>query len=151
LKRRSELALVLIGVALCVAGFAGCGSDAETAPASTKGDAKFVAAADKVCARGRLRGLRFQPPKDGQSERKALAQGIDENLLPSLQRVIDGVRALDIPPGSAAETEAFLAAMRQGVEKAEALDVPTMERVEALLAPSGKLARQAGLEACIYG
>lgn len=148
--RPSRQALTVTLIVLMVAGGAGCGDDANPAPASSPLSAEFAEQAAEICAQGRLQGLRFQPAKGAQSERAALSEAIKRTLLPAMQGVIGRISALSAQHEEAS-TKAFLTAMQQAVSQAEALDTPTMEATETLLAKPGKLARRLGLEACVYG
>jgi hypothetical protein len=150
-KRSSKQALTLTLVAFGITGGVGCGDDALTVPTSTMTRGEFVSQVEGICARGRRRSLRFEPSRDAQSERDALTAAINDTLLPSMQNVIDEIYALGAPRGEETRTEALLVALQKGVDEAKALDAPTLESVEDLLAPSGKLARKAGLQSCIYG
>lgn len=151
MRQPTRQATVLALAAIWIAGAVGCGDDAPTVAASSLSPSEFVAEAEEICARGRLQGLRFQPPEDGESEQEALFAAIDNALLPSLQGVIDEMYELGAPHGNEARIEALLIAMQKAVDEGEALDRPTVEKMENLLAPSGRLARKAGLESCIYG
>lgn len=147
-----KIALALVVLAIAAVGALGCGGGEEpTVPTSSMTKAAFVSKVDGICARGRLRGLRFEPASDHESERDAVTAAIEGTLLPSIQEVIDAIYALGAPPAEQASTEVLLSSMQQAVDKAEGLDTPTMESVENLLAPSGRPARKAGLRSCIYG
>lgn len=152
MKRPSLRILALTSIALSVLAWTGCGGDsARTLPTSSMSNAQFVNQVEAICAHGRSRGLRFQPPAEGQSERDALTRAIDSTLLPSLQGVIDEIYALGAPSSEQAQTEALLVALQDAVDAAEGLDAPTLESVEGLLERPGALARKAGLRSCMYG
>ena len=125
------------------------GAEAVTTSSITK--AEYSDRLEEICARGRLQGLRFQPPADGQTERDALTEAIESNLLPAIQTVTDEIYAVGAPDAARQQTEAMLVAMQEAVDEAEELETPTLTKVEEFLARSGGLARKAGLESCIYG
>jgi hypothetical protein len=140
-------------LALAAAILAACGDGGEPAPTAaarpTISDPQFAAKVETICANGRTRGIRYQPPGPGESERDALTNAIQSNLLPALQAVIDEIDALPSQE-QVSQLEPMLVSMQEAVDAAEALDLPTMQAVERLFATSGQLARKAGLEACIY-
>lgn len=138
-------------LACIVVCWAGCGDDARTLSTSSMTDAQFVNQVETICARGRRQGLRFQPPREAQSERDALTEAIEDNLLPSLQSVVDEIYELGAPRSKEAQTEALLVALQKGIDEGEQLKAPTLESIEGLLAQSGKLARNGGLASCVYG
>ncbi len=123
----------------------------STIARSAPPDPQLVAKVEAICAGGRLRGLRFQPPGPGETERDALTAAIRDNLLPSLQRAIEEIDALDAAKEQIPQLEPMLVSMRDALDAAESLDSPTMEAVERLFSPSVRLAREARLESCIYG
>lgn len=146
------LALALI--ALGVIALPGCGEDSEGSEAVTTSSitkAEYTDRLEEICARGRLQGLRFQPPEDGQTERDALTEAIESTLLPAIQTVTEEIYAVGAPSTAKQQTEAMLAAMQEAVDEAEELETPTLTKIEELLGRSGSLARKAGLESCIYG
>lgn len=149
LSSKQTLALVLLAFGVLV--WVGCGEAARTVSTSSLTKAEFVNHVEAICARGRLRGLHFQPAGEGQSERDAITEAIDTTLLPAIQGVIDQIYALGAPRKKRAQTEALLTALQQAVDKGEALDIPTVQGVEGLLARPGRLARKAGLQSCVYG
>lgn len=143
------LALALLACSLVC--WVGCGDDARTLSTSSMTNAQFANQVETICARGRQRGLRFQPPRAAKSERDALTEAIEDNLLPSLQSVVDEIYALGAPRSKEASTEALLVALQKGIDRGEQLQAPTLESIEGLLAQSGKLARNDGLASCVYG
>jgi hypothetical protein len=155
LPHRQIFALALVALGVLVWG--GCGGGGPSLATSSMTDAAFAGRVEAICARGRERSLRFEPPPDAQAERdplderKALTAAIEATLLPALQEAIDEIYALGAPPQEKEQTEEFLEAMQQGVDEGEALEVPSVEEIEDSLARSGQLARKAGLESCIYG
>ncbi|HSR95400.1 MAG TPA: hypothetical protein VLK56_11095 [Solirubrobacterales bacterium] len=126
-------------------------TSSRTVPTATMSRAEFVNRVEAICSRGRLRGLRFQPTPKGTSESAAMAQAIESTLLPSLQGVVDQVYALGAPAAEKAQTEAFLDALQHAVTGAEELDQLTLEALEGLLGPAGKIAQRDGLQTCIFG
>jgi hypothetical protein len=143
-----KLGTCLLAVGLIVV--IGCGDEVQTVTTSSLSDSQFVKRAEEICARERLEGLRYQPPDNGQSASAAVGDAIGSTLLPSLQEAIDELYELGAPKEMAGRTEALLVALQHGVDAAEALDIPTTDRVEKLMSPAGKLARKAGLESCVY-
>ena len=144
-----------IACAVClVLALSGCGgssnADTQKVAATSISKQEFVARAEEICARGRLRGLRYEPVGDDESEREALASAIDATLLPALGEVVDEIYALGAPAGGRQRIEDLLNALQQAVDEAEEFDEPTLEQVEKLLAPPGALARKQGLEACVF-
>ncbi len=146
-KRALAIALVVAGL---ISG-TGCGNNSHSAPTPPAISEKLASAIEEICARGRLRALRFQPPRESQSRHAALAHAIETTLLPSLQEVIDEIRALRTPPGEGTPIERLLIAMQNAVDQAEALEPHAVKAVENLLEGRGKLARKAQLVSCIYG
>lgn len=154
MKRSPLQILVLALIALGVIALPGCGEDSEgseTLTTSSITKAEYTDRLEEICARGRLQGLRFQPPGDGQSERDALTEAIDSTLLPAIQTVTDEIYAVGAPSAAKKQTEAMLVAIQEAVDEAEEIESPTLAKVEELLGRSGSLARKAGLESCIYG
>jgi hypothetical protein len=146
------LVRLLLACGIVAAGI-GCGGGASrTASTSSLAKAQFVKRVDAICARGRIRGLRYRPSHaTGQSEGKAMAEAIEIGLLPALQGVIDQISAVAVPPGQSGRVETFLAAFQQAVDAGERLSVPSLRSLERLLARPGKLAREDSLESCVYG
>ena len=149
--RRSRLlpATVLASAAVALSA---CGGGGDQDPATAHpavSDPQFAAKVETICANGRMRGIRFQPPGPGETERDALTNAIRGNLLPSLQTVIDEIHALPSKE-QVSQLEPMLVSMQEAVDAAEALDLPTLKAVERLFSSSGKSARKAGLVACIY-
>jgi hypothetical protein len=145
--RRLAVAL-LAAVAI---GAVGCGSGEDpTVSVTSVSKAEFTRQAEVICARGRSLGLRYHPPAKGQDEEEALTEAIESNLLPALQETIDELYALGVPQGQAAQTEALLTALQDAVDEAPELETLSLENLVELLARPGKLAREAGLESCIY-
>jgi hypothetical protein len=149
-------------IALSVLVPAGCGgsSDAastastttvKTVKTSSMTSAELAKRVEAICAHGRLRSLRFEPHQKGESEREAITTAVESTLLPAIQGVIDQIEELGAPQKQKAEIEALLTSMQRAVNEAEELDKPAVEKVEALLEQSGRLARKDGLESCIYG
>lgn len=150
-KRLLVPLLVTVGIAVTATG---CGSDgaARTVAASSLTRAEFAKRAEAICARGRLRGLRYGGPRGArQSERDALAERIEVALLPAIQRAIDEIYALGAPLGEEDRVEALLIALQEAVGAGKELRVPSFERLEQLFAKSGRLARKEGLDSCAYG
>lgn len=147
---KTKLALVL--AATGIAALAGCGDSGRTVPTSSMTTDQFVKRAEAVCAQGRLRGLRYEPPSGArQSERDVLGERIADNLLPALRQVIDELYELGAPAGRQSDVEALLTAMQDGLETASDRGAPTLKAVEDAFRPAGKLAQRDGLRACIYG
>jgi hypothetical protein len=133
-----------------VLALAGCGAETQTVATASISSDEFDQRAEAICARGRLRGLRYEPAED-QPEREALANGIETILLPALGEVVDEIYELGAPAGERRQTETFLVELRGGIDNSEELDAPTLERVEELLEPSAAIARKQGLSACAFG
>ena len=132
----------------------GCGGGAKaerTLPVSSLSEAKFVERADAICAEGRERGLRYQPSLPSGQTGAAIAEAIDISVLPALRQAADALYRLGAPAGRHGKVEAFLASFEEALGKVEDLEVPSFERLEPLLGPSGDLALRAGLESCGYG
>ena len=131
--------------------WAGCGGgDAPTVSTSSISKAAYTKRADAICARGRLRALRFRPASKGQSERDAVSESIETTLLPGIQRVIDELYELAAAAEEKGQIEVFLRALQQAVSEGEDADPPTVEEVERLLAQAAKPAAKAGLRACAF-
>lgn len=146
------LVLSLTGVWLAMTAVGCGGSDPPTVSASSLDRAQFVDRVEAICARGRLQGLRYQPPSDErQLKTEAQAERIEDDLLPAIQQVVDEIYAVGSPRGEEAKVERLLVAMQAAIDAANELPVPSLERVERLFIKPGKLAKQEGLEACIYG
>jgi len=147
---RRVLALGLVGAGLAF--FAGCGGGGDrTVPASSLSKAAYAKRADEICAKGRLRALRYQPSPGGGQTAEAAHQAIEASVLPAIQEVVDELYELGAPGGQKGQIEAFLAAFQEDVDAGEALATPTFNRLQRTMAPSGKLARGAGLQDCVYG
>ncbi len=154
--RRSLVPLLVIGCFALTWG--GCGeSETEAITENDKASppplaqSKFVKQAEAICARGRLRGLRFDLSLGGESEREAFTRGLEDALLPALQEVIDELSALNAPPGEESQIDELLGDLQKAVNQANALKKPTMVAINDLLDKPGRLARQLGLESCVYG
>jgi len=144
-------ALALITLAVSVA-LTGCGGGETTALAtSSMSKAEFVKRVEAICAQARSEAIRYRPAGKGESQPEALAKAIEDTLLPAIGKAVDDLYALGAPAAEKEQTEAFLSALRQGVEEGEGLSTPALEKVEELLAPSGRLARRAGFLSCVYG
>ncbi len=144
--------LILLAAALAAIA-AGCGggsggSDSTAAFASSK----FGQQVESICARGRLRALRYQPSRRaGRTELEAAADLIKTDVIPSLQTMIGEIEALDAPTEDQEPLEALLAAMQRSVDTAKKAGEPTLDQIDRLLGQSGHLAKQDGLTACILG
>lgn len=141
----------VIAIALAVTLTACDSGDSRTVPTSSMSEAEFDKRVETICAKGRRHALRFRPAAVDEPKRDAIDEAIDTTLLPAMQDVVDEIYELGAPPAQKRQTEALLVALQQAVGEGEDLSPATMERVEALFTPSAKLARKAGLEACVYG
>lgn len=153
MHRRSLVLLLALSSTALAAGCGG-GDSANSAPtvatSPSTNSAEFAKRVDAICARGRLQGLRYQPPSDGQSEQEAMPQEIETTLLPAIQDTIDRIAAAGSPAGGKSQVQALVNSLQQAVNAAEELDEPNFKRIEHLLAPSGRLAHRDGFEACVY-
>ncbi len=146
--------LLLLSFALiAAASWSGCGGDsAQTVTAASLSKGAFEKQVEAICKRGRLRATRYRPAGDaGGSEQDAIAAAIEDSILPAIEDAIGEIYALGAPPAEVAKTEKLLVALQKGVDAGAELDSPSLKELEALLAPSGGLARKDGLESCVYG
>lgn len=149
-RQHRALSVSLIALALAALG-AGCGGGgpAELAIASMS-KSEFTDRVEAICADGRREALRYQPNSTDEAE-EAVAAVIEESVLPAITQAIDEIYALGAPTKEKKQAEAMLVSMEEAVERTEELKVPTVEEIEQLFAPSGRLARKAGLFSCAYG
>lgn len=153
-ERLLPILFILLAAAAAGTSYAGCGgggSEDRTVSTSSLTNAEFVKRADAICARGRLRALRYQPSASGGQTGAAVAAAIEAGVFPAIQAVIDKLYTLGAPAGQKARVEAFLTAFQQGVDEGEDLEVPSFERLGRVLAKPGELAHKSGLQDCIYG
>lgn len=149
--RATKPLVAILAAAVAIAAAGGCGGGGRTVAASSMSAAEYARRADAICAKGRLRGLRYQPGLAAGQTNKAASAAIEASVLPAVREVVDRLYALGAPSGRKAGIEAFLAAFQQAVDEGEQMEVPTFERLERVLAKPGGLAVKNGLTACAYG
>jgi len=148
LSRAAIIAVLALSLAatLPAAGCGGGGGDS-----SAFGSPEFAQQVESICAQGRLRGLRYGGPQGGgRSEAIRLAAAIKSTLLPSIEREIAEMQALSVPDSVKPEFEALLESMQRGVANSRKIRHPSFEQVNYQLRGMGRLAKKAGLQACIY-
>lgn len=146
------LALLLSATGLAAL-LAGCGGGEDRTVATTSlAKAEYVKRADAICARGRMRALRYQPSLGREGQTPAAAHtAIEVSVLPAIREVVDELYELGAPSGQKGQVEAFLAAFQEGVDEAEGLEVPTFDRLQRVLGRPGELALKAELRNCVFG
>jgi hypothetical protein len=143
---------VLLAVAATLAGLAaGCGgSNATTVTAAPIAISPFKKKVEQICARGRLRALRYEPRIPGQTERDALTERVHEVLFPALRGVVDEIEALRVPASVEDQIDALLGSLQGTIEAGEVLRTPTFDQVEKLLRAPGGLALRDRLASCVF-
>ncbi len=151
LRPHNSLLAVLIALATVGAGVGCGGSDARELSTTSMTKAEFADQVEAICSRGRREALRYRSVSEGELQGDALIATIQDTLLPSIAEAIEEIYELGAPADEMEQTETLLVAMQRGVDRGEGLESPTVEKIEDLFAPSGRLARKAGLVSCIYG
>ncbi len=154
-KRPLALLLALAASLCAVAAIAGCGGgdgEEQALASTTPAKSEYAKRAEAICAKGRMRALRYQPAlgREGQTA-AASAHAIEVSVLPAIQGVVDDLYALGAPAGERSKVEEFLAAFQEDVSEGEDLEVPTFERIQRVFATSGEMALKMGIPACVYG
>jgi hypothetical protein len=139
---------------------AGAGTGAETSSEATVRSSslskeEFTAKADAICTRGKKQGLVAmsayvkEHPGSSKSKSEQLIEAIHATFLPQIQKQVDQIRALGAPEGEEEQVTAILAAMEEGVEAAASASANA--QFSQSFEHSAELAREYGIEACVYG
>jgi hypothetical protein len=130
-------------------------SGEPTVTTSSLSKAAFVKKADGLCRLGAEKALSYQstdPEKANLPEDQLLPEAIEATIAPSFQEVVDQIQELGAPSGDELQVEAFLDALQQEIDVIEErrTSVSSFAKLEALLRRSSALARDYGLESCVY-
>lgn len=141
--------LAFLGFLVAALLIAGCGGDDETS-ALTK--AEFVKQANAICKEGRSeREELFKTftaeVKSGDVSREDQESLVTVVLKPPLEKTIESLEGLGAPEGDEKQVEAITAAMKKGLEKAEANPLVAL-RTNIQFAESNNLSAKYGLTDC---
>ncbi|HKP88601.1 MAG TPA: hypothetical protein VJT75_01385 [Thermoleophilaceae bacterium] len=152
-KRLLSILLLALGLALTAAS---CGDDdnkSDDSGSSSISKAEFVKKGNAICAKGnkeidaqgeKMFGDQKQKPSDAD-----LKKFSEEVLIPSVQKQVDGLRALGAPAGDEDEVNAILDAAQQGIDEGKKDPLAlTQDNGDDPFQEANKLAREYGLTVC---
>lgn len=154
----ATLAVAFVAALLSACGGGSGGDGTGSDGTASISDAAFVKQANAICEKGKKVGLKklqryMQAHEDsGKSTATRLAEALQSAFLPQIQKQVDEIRALDIPRKDEKQVEAVLTALEEAVaakrdKPASAASGPQLSR---RFKQASKLAREAGLTACVY-
>jgi hypothetical protein len=132
----------------------GGGSASPSSATPAKGE--FVVQANAICKKQKEAGLaavgEYVKEHGGAAESSAiLVRALHVVFLPYVQSQVDEIAALGAPQGDRDEVQAYLNAMQKAVDQAGDSGPNATQVFTQSFAPSAKLARQYGIDACAYG
>ena len=148
-------ALALAAILVVAPAAAGCGSSKKSSSTTTStpaiSKAAFLKRGNAICRKGNREigtAARSLFPRNRRPSKAELNRFATKTLIPSVQREINGIRALGAPPGDKARVDAVLSSAQSALNKGK--------RRPALLTTNGpgpfkranSLARSYGLKAC---
>jgi hypothetical protein len=149
---RGTIALIaaMAAVALLVAGCGG-GDDASGSSISKE---EFIAKADAVCREGteRMQKAIFKLLKDQRNITK-VSKAEQEKIVrtaivPSVEREVEELRALDVPDGDEERVDAMISALEEGIETAERDPGAVTNSTDVIFGIASRIGGEYGLEAC---
>jgi hypothetical protein len=166
--RRNPIVRILILVGLAAAlSLAACGGDdgdavpaanAERVPAS---NAELIERADAICERedneiAADAVSRFGEDRLGAAPRAEERAFVTEAVIPGIQAQIDELSELEVPDGDSGRFDEFVAALRQGLKRAEGdpLELTIYgdtSRQDPVFKDALRLAEQIGFDDCTEG
>lgn len=141
--------LALFGVLLAALVVAGCGGSDED---SSLTKAEFVKQANAICQEGRSEREELFKTFSKEVKSENVTKEEQESLVtvvfkPPYENTIDGLNGLTPPEGDEKQVEEIIAAMEEGLEKAEANPLVTL-RTNIQFAEANNLAAKYGLKEC---
>jgi hypothetical protein len=175
IKRLATIAAIAAMAALCGCGGSGNDGSAATAQSTTSGSKAgdsnapwnrpkaskssprykaFIEQADAICNRGKLRAYqatmaylaRHKSSHKPKSQR--FLEAIQTAYLPSIERQIKEIRAVEPPPGEGWQVTAFVVALQEGIYSENRSSINP--QFGQSFKHSAELARTLGIKACVY-
>ncbi len=165
----ARLIMLLVCAAAIAALFAGCGGDSDDSSASSGNEVtvttsslskpEFIKQASAACERQRKNianesiGYLVKHETKGatrEDEAESFAKMTKVVIIPIIENEIAEIQKLGAPSGDEDEIEAFLTSEQEGIDGVSKLShIVSRFQMERFFAPSAKIGRAYGLEACV--
>jgi len=139
-------------------GESGGASGKSPAPSGGLSKAEFVKRANAICEKRKKQSLakmgayvKQHKRGTGGTNAALIVEAVKAVFLPGVETQVKEIRALGAPPGDEAEVEDFLTALEEGVAGASEASGSPSAAFGKSFARSAKLAREYGIDGCVYG